>query len=303
MTMDFLQISDNCYYFHNAVNIGYVRNGEEGLLIDSGLDSSAAKKVLRTLKERQFPLTHLFLTHAHADHFGGAAHLQKKTGVYTLAPFFEEAIMRCPKLEPMYLFEGVNPPEELRNKFLEGSPVEIDQICKEGETETGGFRLELIHLPGHSDYQLGVKVNDILYAGDGYFSEDTLNKHKIPFMVDAGDGLRSLKKLKTIACAGAVPGHGTFETDFYRTVAYNIAFHEALAEEIFEEISGSPGGMSHEEIVRSICGKRKVNASGVSSWTLYRTAVTAYLKYLTDENRITMELNDNRLWYKVRSNS
>ncbi|HEX7063769.1 MAG TPA: MBL fold metallo-hydrolase, partial [Bacillales bacterium] len=83
--MDLQKISGNCYYFHGAVNIGYVRKGDKGLLIDSGIDKSTANKVLRQLREHELPVTHLFITHAHSDHFGGAAQLQKKTGVYTLA--------------------------------------------------------------------------------------------------------------------------------------------------------------------------------------------------------------------------
>lgn len=230
--MDLLKISDHCYYFHSAVNIGYVHSSDQGLLIDAGIDKSTANKVIRTLKERSLPITHLFLTHAHADHFGGAAQLQKKCSVSTLAPVFEEAIMRCPKLEPMYLFQGNNPPKEMRNKFLEGDPVRVDRVCEEGDLDLGGIRLELIYLPGHSGYQLAVKVDNILYAADSYFSEGQLAKHKIPFMIDVGEGLDSLEKVKSIQCRGAVPGHGVFEEDFQQTVQANIDFHHEILDEI-----------------------------------------------------------------------
>ncbi|HET7629656.1 MAG TPA: MBL fold metallo-hydrolase [Bacillales bacterium] len=295
--MNFKKISDNCFYFHDAVNIGYVRNGKYGLLIDSGIDASAAKKVLRVLNEHDLPCTHLFLTHAHADHYGGAAHLQKKIGVYTLAPFFEEAIMRCPKLEPLYLFEGVNPPEAMRNKFLEGAPVRVDQVCDAGTLEVAGLRLELIDLPGHSHAQLGVLVDDILYAADGYFSKETLIKHRIPFMVDVSEGIQSLQKLLSVDCKGAVPGHGGFEESFCDTVQFNLNFHKAIADKLLQHIRSESGGMSHEQIIRSACLSHDVRATSVSSWTLYRTAVTAYLLYLIDEGQLSMALNDFQLWF------
>jgi glyoxylase-like metal-dependent hydrolase (beta-lactamase superfamily II) len=271
-------------------------------LIDAGIDRSAANKVLRQLEERNLPATHLFITHAHSDHFGGAAQLQKKTDIYTMAPFFEEAIMRYPKLEPMYLFCGNNPPKEMRNKFLEGSPIRIDQVCEEGYLDVGNFHLELFYLPGHSDYQLAVKVDGVLFAADSYFSKEQLAKHKIPFMIDVGQGLASLEKVRNIPCDGAVPGHGVFESDFQKTVQANIEYHRAILKEAVEFLREHPEGVSHEEMIRLMCKKRDIGAQNVSSWTLFRTAVTAYLKKLVDDGRVHMELNDYRLWYRLNEN-
>lgn len=295
--MELKQISASCFFFHGAVNIGYVRNGDQGMLIDAGIDRSAANKVLRRLREYALPLTHLFITHAHSDHFGGAAQLQKKTDVTTLAPFFEEAIMRYPKLEPMYLFQGNDPPHEMRNKFLEGPPMRVDRVCREGRLDVGGLRLELIHLPGHSDYQLAVKVNDMLFAADSYFSKEQLTKHKIPFMIDVGEALASLEKLKNMDCSGAVPGHGIFEVDFQETVQDNIDFHEEILAEIGGFLREWSEGISHEEIVSLVCRNKDVPAMDVGSWTLFRTAVTAYLKKLVDDGLVRMELNDYRIRY------
>lgn len=44
--MEFKEIAAGCYYFNSAVNIGYIVNEDEskGMLIDAGLESSAAKK-------------------------------------------------------------------------------------------------------------------------------------------------------------------------------------------------------------------------------------------------------------------
>ncbi|HEX7064841.1 MAG TPA: MBL fold metallo-hydrolase, partial [Bacillales bacterium] len=259
---------------------------------------STANKVLRQLREHELPVTHLFITHAHSDHFGGAAQLQKKTGVYTLAPYFEEAIMRYPKLEPMYLFQGNNPPKEMRNKFLEGPPIRIDQICREGTLNVDGFPIELFYLPGHSDFQLAVKTDGVLFAADSYFSREQLEKHKIPFMIDVGEALASLEKVKEIQCDGAVPGHGVFETDFRKTVESNIVYHQTILDDLAGILREYPDGLSHEEIVRLMCREYSVPAVNVSSWTLFRTAVSAYLKKLVDDRVADMELNDYRLWYK-----
>ncbi|KHE72060.1 MBL fold metallo-hydrolase, partial [Halobacillus sp. BBL2006] len=69
--MSFQQLNASCYYYQSSVNIGYVHSGDTGLLIDAGIDKSSIKKVLKELNKKELPLTHLFITHAHSDHYGG----------------------------------------------------------------------------------------------------------------------------------------------------------------------------------------------------------------------------------------
>ena len=54
-------------------------------------------------------LAAVIVTHAHADHFGGAGEVKKRTGAPVLAPAFEAAVVENPVLEPVYLFTGAQP--------------------------------------------------------------------------------------------------------------------------------------------------------------------------------------------------
>ena len=49
----------------------------------------------------------VFITHAHADHFGGAYLLQQRAEIPVYAPALEAAMMAHPIIEPLYLFSGV----------------------------------------------------------------------------------------------------------------------------------------------------------------------------------------------------
>ncbi|QTM98710.1 MBL fold metallo-hydrolase [Sediminibacillus dalangtanensis] len=298
--MEFQPLKEGtCYYFEGPVNIGYLRNGEEGMLIDAGIDASTMKKVLKWLKQEELPLTHLFITHAHSDHYGGANYLQSRQGVHTAAPVLEAAILQYPILEPLYLFGGNDPLPELRNKFLEGAPIQIDQMIDEGFCQIGSFAIEAILLPGHSYHQLGLLYQEIFYAGDSYFGEKQLEKHGIPYLTDTQLAMDSLHKLKGITCQGAVPGHGTYEENFQSTVQSNFDYHEQLLEWLEEEIGKKPDGMSHEDVIASMCANYHVRASQLSQWLLFRTAVTAYLTALLKQNRITSEIKDYRWFFKV----
>ncbi|QFT88443.1 Hydroxyacylglutathione hydrolase [Bacillus sp. THAF10] len=296
--MELLKITENVYYFHAAVNIGYIRfSNDAGMLIDAGLEDQAMKIVVRKLEEMNLPLSHLFITHAHADHYGGAAYLQRERDIYTFAPHFESAILQNPMLEPLYLFHGAHPLEEWRSKFLEGKPMRVDRVVSEEKTFeiNGGGSFQTISLPGHSYFQYGVVVENILFAADAYFGADILHKHKIPFIVDANQTFSSLRKIKNLSCKGAVPGHGRYEEAFIHTIEENIAVHQQVEEMLVGFIQEQKQGITIETLVTMGCTELGITIKNAPSFMLFRTAITAYLTKLMQENVIEFHLYQNQL--------
>lgn len=110
--------------------------------------------------------------------FYAAAYLQAHNDIHTMAPSMEEAILRNPLLEPLYLFNGVILPN-IRNKFLERHLVRVDEIVDEGKKLIGAMELTLFYLPGHSINQIGLVEDKILYAADCYFAREKIEKHGI----------------------------------------------------------------------------------------------------------------------------
>jgi glyoxylase-like metal-dependent hydrolase (beta-lactamase superfamily II) len=303
--MELKKINETCFYFESPVNIGYVKKGKTGLLIDSGLDAQTAKRVLRELDEKGWPLTHLFITHAHSDHFGGAQELRKKRELLLYAPPIESDVLHYPKWEPLYLFHGTEPPSEMRNKFLEGKAVKVDETFETGYYQWGECQVELISLPGHSDNQMGILVDGVLYAADSYMAEDVLKKHRIPYLMDVHRTLESLKKLLTYEhdIIGAVPGHGVFENHFLKTVQVNIQFHEALLTKLEDHIrvNETERLMTLEAIVATFSDACQVNLGQLSIWALYRTAITAYLMELVHRGSLIYEMTNNFLCFKLKN--
>ncbi|WP_454101252.1 MBL fold metallo-hydrolase [Metabacillus sp. SLBN-84] len=297
--MKFMQLSETCYYFESPVNIGYIKSGESGMLIDAGLDRQAAKKVISHLEKNALPMTHLFITHAHADHYGGASYIQEQLTVHTFASKEEAAILRNPVLEPIYLFHGAMPLPELRNKFLEGPPIVVDEEVTEGTFRFGDRSFECIALPGHSLMQMGILSDGILYAADSYFGAEQLKKHKIPYIIDAEDTLHSLHRLLELDAAGAVPGHGTFEESFQDTVKVNISYHLNVLESLVKKLT--PSGIPFDEVIQSMCEEYDVAAEKLSSWLLYRTAITAYLTKLMKEEKAELEIRDAKLFVRSKN--
>jgi len=297
--MQLTQINQNLFYFKGPVNIGYIWQGESGMLVDAGIDAQTMKKVLKQLDEQNYPVTHLFITHAHSDHYGGGSYLQQDRPVYTFAPFYEEAILRNPSLEPLYLFGGNDPIPELRNKFLEGKSIFIDEVLQEGVYERDGFNFTTYLLPGHSYYQLGILIHDCLFAGDSYFSEELLHKHKIPFLTDAHLAIQSLYKLKDIPAQGSLPGHGVYEEDFHQTVDANIAYHHELLHMLREFIKENDT-VAHEDLIVYMCEEYEIQTPQLSQWLMFRTAVTAYLLALIKQEQVEHKIEHYRWIFKTK---
>ncbi len=282
-------------YFPGSVNVGIVRGKTGAILIDSGLDAQTAKKIKKGLDEISQPLRAIVQTHAHADHFGGNAYLLSvypDTVVY--APPLEEAVIRNPILEPIYLNMGATPLAELKNKFLLAEASRVDHLLpEEGEVEIDGVSLQTISLPGHSWQQVGIVVEQICFAADSYFGSETLKKHKLPFLVDAYETLQSLHKLLDTNYEGYLPGHGPFETSTRQTIHENISTHQHLMAKIEALLKAEERTI--EQGLAAICSSLEVSLESVSSYVLYRTAFMGYLVGLQREQRISYRFANNQL--------
>lgn len=274
--MEFIRLTDCCIYFKGAVNIGYVHRGDTGVLIDTGIDKQTIKKVIRKLEEEKLPITHLIITHAHADHYGGAAFLQEKYAIHTMAPSIEDSILRNPIIEPIYLFNGVILPE-MRSKFLEGPAVRIDEVIAEGKFIIEGIKLTSYSFPGHSINQIGILVDKVLYAADCYFSKEQIEKHRILFQIDIEKTLSSLEKAKNIHCIGALPGHGEYEENPATTIQFNIDFHNRVEQSLLEILSEMNTPVTIEAITKKMCVKWDVKVNNIAQWAMMRTTITAYV--------------------------
>ena len=122
--MELVQLNEHTWVIQGGANIGVIAYEGRCLIIDSGMDKDAGRDILKQVKKLGLTPTALLITHAHADHFGGAQYLVGQTGLNVYATRVEAAVMASPILEPLYLFSGAQPPRELQHKFLRQSPVQ-----------------------------------------------------------------------------------------------------------------------------------------------------------------------------------
>lgn len=294
-----VMVRDRVGYFPGHVNIGLVLGDSGAILIDSGLDTQTAKKIKKGLETIAQPLYAILQTHAHADHFGGNAYLLScwpEAKVY--APPLEEAVIRYPILEPIYLSMGAEPLDVLRNKFLLAPASRVDHLLPiEGEVEIDGVGMTILSLPGHSWQQVGVVCDEICFAADSYLGESVLEKHKLPFLVDVHETMLSLVKLTQTRYDGYLPGHGPYTTsaqEIQDVLRKNKEWHERICS-VLEEILIQEHTL--EDALAALCEHLEISIENASNYVLLRTALMGYLVGLFREERVTYRIAENRwLW-------
>ncbi len=220
--MGLIMLTEKTGYFEGPVTVG-VHYAEKNrvILFDSGSDDSAARKMAGHFEKEGTVITAIINTHSHADHCGGNAHLQKRTGCRVYACGIEASLVRDPILEPMYLYGG-GPLEALQNKFLQAAPTESVIRVSTGEQEIEGVTLELIDLSGHSPAMAGIRTpDDVLFLGDGLIGIETAARHKILYHFNLGGMLASLDAIETLAAGAVVLSHGGLCSDVAAVAADN----------------------------------------------------------------------------------
>ncbi len=307
--MSLLPITGRVAYLPGANNLAVIATADGGVIaVDTGIDKDTGRALRKALDEAGLPLRAIINTHHHADHVGGNAFLLRhypQASVY--APCLEAALIRHPTLEPIYLSGGARPPAALRNKFVlaPGSPVHHelgDAPLAPGATqlvEIAGVELTLLGLPGHSPAQLGVLVDGVCLAADGYFGAAVLAKHGVPYAHDIAAQLTSLEALGALDAAWFLPGHGalTPRSELGAELAANRAAVER-ATELVRAALAEPGELS--AVTARVLAALGHSLGGVPQYAIFSGAIAAHLAYLEQQGAARLTLEDARLlWTSV----
>lgn len=293
MSLKLQPVRGHTYCLRGPVNVGvYDRGDGSCLLVDTGLDESSGRKVLRILKEAGLAPAAIINTHSHADHCGANRFIRKRTGAAVYSSGAERSFIEHPALESFYLFSAV-PPREMQTKFLMAEPCPVDGVLAPGTQEVAGVALEILNLAGHSPGQIGIATPDgVLFAADAFFSTDVIKKYRLPYTADVGGMLDTLARLDETAYAWYVPGHGEMLTDPREAIATNRAVTLGIAD-LVVDIAGRDG-RTREAIMGEVVRRRGIRLQPEQYLTVFAT-VSAYLGYLANTGRLQTKYGDEGL--------
>ena len=297
--MDLVQLTDSAYHLRAGSNAGLLVQDGRALLVDTGLDRDAARRILKHVTALNVELAGVLVTHAHADHFGGAGEIKRRTGAPVLAPAFEAAVVENPALEPVYLFSGAQPTKELQGKFILAQPCQLDGLVSPGRQDVFGFDIEVIPAPGHAHNQMmvGWPEGRVCFAADAYFPPEVLDKYGVPFYVDIDQTLATLELLPAMPYNVFAQGHG----DAYdrggleEVIEYNIRRVETIRELVYEALAAPA---DDGQVLKNVADSLDIRIEQPAIYYLTRTTIHACLNSLRQAGRADLVLQDNRLLWR-----
>ncbi len=300
--MQLIELTEHTWVIQGGANIGVIAYEGRCLIIDSGMDKDAGRDILKQVKKLGLTPTALLVTHAHADHSGGAHYLVGQTGLKVYATRVEAAVMAGPILEPLYLFSGAQPPRELQHKFLLAKPCLADVILAGNENSVDGIPVQITSLPGHSTEQVGVAFGETIFVGDAFFTPEIVDKHRIPFYTDMQVGLTTLTTLKTQTHSfkHIVAGHGEIYTaaeQANRAIDYTMHRLESILEQVRVALAdGTPRSLA--DILSAVATAQGATINALSQYVLCQTTVQSALSTLYARGEVYPLFQNNSLLWK-----
>ena len=288
---ELVKVTERSYYIECPAKMGlYLDDDGKVILIDSGGDKDAGRKVIRHLEANGWELKAIINTHSNADHIGGNQILINRTGAVAYTTKREGSINEWPQYEPTILYGGY-PCKALRNKFLMAKPTEYTDI-DEMEMPDG---MEYFRLPGHYIDMIGIKTpDDVYFMADCVSPANILEKYHVGFIYDVGAYLETLDMIEDWQGTKFVPAHAPAADDMKEYCKIN-------RENVLENI----------ELIKTIC-KEPVTAEEIqkrvfdhydlvmdfNQYVLVGSTLRSYCSYMADNGMLEYEFADNRLLWK-----
>ena len=289
---ELIQAAEHTYYIQCPAKMGlWVPDGQHAVLIDSGNDKDAGRKVQKILEAQGWTLTAILNTHANADHNGGNALLQQRLGAPAFAPGIEAAVTTHPILEPAFLYGGY-PPKPLRNKFLLAQPSRCQPLT-EDNLPAG---LAMLPLPGHFFDMCGFRTEDgVWFLADCLSGASIVEKYHVNFIYDVAAYLETLDRVSALEGRLFIPAHAEPADDIRPLAELNRRKVLEIAELICS-LCREP--RIFEDVLRDVFTHYQLTMD-FNQYVLVGSTVRSYLAYLLDRGELAAEFAGNRLLWRA----
>lgn len=289
---ELIQAAEHTWYIQCPAKMGlWVPDGQTAVLIDSGGDKDAGRKVQKTLEAQGWTLGCILNTHANADHNGGNALLQQRLQAPAFAPGIDAAITTYPILEPAFLYGGY-PPKPLRNKFLLAQPSRCQTLTEENLPEG----LTMLPLPGHFFDMCGFGTADgVWFLADCLTSETVIEKYHVQFLYDVAGYLDTLDKVSRLEGRLFIPAHAEATEDI-RPLAEKNRQKVLEIIDVVRSLCREP--RMFEEILQGLFAHYQLTMD-FSQYVLVGSTLRSHLAYLLDNGGAEAEFMDNRLLWRA----
>ena len=210
------------------VNSVIIEGTHEVMLVDAQLTKTNAERVLQQIKETKKPLSIIYVTHEHADHFLGLEVFREAyPGVRIIAnsavtdrinKVYQEKINKWQKILGLAATSRIVAIEKFDGNFIEFENSKIEVLKRiRGDTDEN----TMLWIPG----QRILIAGDVLFNDMHVYTAETDSKAR-------GEWLNSLIKIRELNPAVVIPGHSKVGAPLDSSTAVNFTENYLL---VFEE--------------------------------------------------------------------
>ncbi len=212
-------------FWNNSV---IIEGTHEVMLVDAQLTKTSAERVLQEIKETKKPLSIIYITHEHADHFLGlevfreayprARIIANSAVVDRINKVYQEKIDKWKKILGSGATSHVVAIEKFDDNFIEFESAKIEVLKNiQGDTDEN----TMLWIPG----QRILIAGDILFNDMHVYTAETDSKAR-------GEWLSSLNKIRELKPSIVIPGHSKVGAPLDASTAVDFTENYLL---VFEE--------------------------------------------------------------------
>lgn len=287
---------EKTYYIDFPTRVGIYKTGENSVcLIDTGSDEKIGARILKLCEAEGFKITAIFNTHCHADHTGGNAIIQQKTGCKVYCPDIDLGAVRHTILNQIML-SGCYPLKELdRRMYL------ADSCSAEALTPTVlPEGLEVINLKGHTMGMVGFKTSDNIYfLADSVVAPEAIMKYPATYLISVYDYLETLDYLDTLDGSLYLPSHVAATENIKELVEIN---RKSVYEVIDTLIEYCKKPRSYEDIIDYYFSSSCLPFN-VAQYSLIGSTLRSYVSCLQRKGLLELQCIGNRVYIKSTENT
>ncbi len=268
--MQLIELQENIWVIQGGANIGVIAHEDHCLIIDSGMDKDTGQNILKQVKKLGLTPTALLITHAHADHFGGAEGN-------------EQSVDQIP-LDVI----------SLPGHSTEQVGIVYGNILFVGDAFLTPEILDKHRIPFYTDIQEELKTLSYLKT----FVNDATTSSAIALSQLSGSTL----KTKTTPFKLVVAGHGEINStpdQFNLVIDYTVQRLESILEQVRNSLAhGEP--RSTTDVLSSVAAAHGATITTLPQHALYNTTIQAALSALYAQGEIQPIFQDNYLlWQRM----
>lgn len=248
------------------------------LLFDSGMASTHQIPLLDCLSKHRLTPRGILTSHAHVDHSGNHAFLQKRFSAQIWMSTLDAALSHSPEAL-MLLYPNMGRNDLLQHASEMLTPCnhliapDMDYIVVEGET------IQVLPLPGHTPGHIGFVLPDgVAYLGDLLLSQSALHHMQFPFSLCWSTDIVSKQRALHLPYTTSIIAHNEVCHDLPALVNYNLSFLYRTMCHLLNLIQPMD---TLVDVLHRLYANRS-HKSHPSLWSVLEVTLRAYLSYLVD---------------------